>query len=162
MDGYEILFIYLAISILLLPCVLIFLVIKPILKLSKPLSHIAWPVDSQFIDQTPIGLQQLIANCDTKLRVRSFRKEKEEPVKCIVCLCNMKEGEETRELKCRHVFHRGCLDQWVEFGHVVCPLCRVPLLTAEAKARIIETVYTEVHDTRYGLESDVRNDWCFW
>lgn len=57
-------------------------------------------------------------------------------------MCNMEEEEETREVKCRHVLHRVCLDQWVEFDHVVCPLCQVSFLTAEGKALITESLYT--------------------
>ncbi|KAK4430149.1 putative E3 ubiquitin-protein ligase XERICO [Sesamum alatum] len=43
---------------------------------------------------------------------------------CTVCLCSIGEGEEIRELKCGHVFHRGCFDRWVGYGHWTCPLCR--------------------------------------
>ncbi|CAA6654480.1 unnamed protein product [Spirodela intermedia] len=34
-----------------------------------------------------------------------------------------------RELKCRHAFHRSCMDEWLDYGRSTCPLCRVPLLT---------------------------------
>lgn len=48
-----------------------------------------------------------------------------EAVECAVCLCKIKEGEEIRELRCDHIFHRVCLDQWVGLsGRVTCPLCR--------------------------------------
>ena len=35
---------------------------------------------------------------------------------CAVCLCAIEEGDEVPELRCRHVFHRGCLDEWVDRG----------------------------------------------
>ncbi|OAY79932.1 E3 ubiquitin-protein ligase RHA1B [Ananas comosus] len=53
---------------------------------------------------------------------------------CAVCLSEMGRGEEVRRLSnCRHVFHRGCLDRWM-VGHEqgTCPLCRAPLLPADA------------------------------
>lgn len=48
------------------------------------------------------------------------RKETE----CAVCLCKIEEGEEIRELRCDHLFHRVCLDRWVGYKRATCPLCR--------------------------------------
>ncbi|XVF35230.1 hypothetical protein REPUB_Repub18cG0127600 [Reevesia pubescens] len=60
---------------------------------------------------------------------------------CAVCLSQLKEGNEVRELRnCCHVFHKDCIDRWVEYdqdhdhdcdqedNHKTCPLCRAPLL----------------------------------
>ena len=52
----------------------------------------------------------------------------EEEVECAVCLCNVEDGEEVRELRCNHIFHRVCLDRWVDYKHSICPLCRGSLL----------------------------------
>lgn len=68
-----------------------------------------------------------------------------EKVKCVFCLCDIEEGEEVRELRCRHVFHRFCLDRWLEFGNDTCPLCRVPLVPFKVKAKFVEM-----------------NDWWVW
>lgn len=43
---------------------------------------------------------------------------------CCFCLCDVKEGDEFRELRCNHVFHKDCLDKWVIYGRENCPLCR--------------------------------------
>lgn len=43
---------------------------------------------------------------------------------CAVCLCRMEEGEEIRELKCSHIFHRVCFERWGGYGRWTCPLCR--------------------------------------
>ncbi|KAK4757878.1 hypothetical protein SAY87_019179 [Trapa incisa] len=61
---------------------------------------------------------------------------------CAVCLAQLEEADEVRELRnCRHVFHRECIDRWVDHdccddedadasdNHQSCPLCRAPLLT---------------------------------
>ncbi|CAH9117825.1 unnamed protein product [Cuscuta epithymum] len=45
-------------------------------------------------------------------------------MECAVCLCKMEQGEEVRDLKCEHVFHRVCLDRWLGTGRMTCPLCR--------------------------------------
>ncbi|CAN4127107.1 unnamed protein product [Withania somnifera] len=48
---------------------------------------------------------------------------------CSICLESMELYHEIRHLiTCTHVFHRGCLDSWVNHGHVTCPLCRSLLL----------------------------------
>ncbi|XP_020114825.1 E3 ubiquitin-protein ligase ATL4-like [Ananas comosus] len=52
----------------------------------------------------------------------------EEPM-CAVCLGPLKAKDEVRELGgCCHVFHKGCIDKWVDMGQVTCPLCRAFLL----------------------------------
>ncbi|GMH27542.1 hypothetical protein Nepgr_029385 [Nepenthes gracilis] len=50
-----------------------------------------------------------------------------ETAECRVCLCQIQQGEEIRELRCGHLFHRVCLDGWTGIGHTTCPLCRYRL-----------------------------------
>lgn len=48
---------------------------------------------------------------------------------CAVCLSRLEEEEEIRELcNCFHVFHRNCLDKWVDCHQTTCPLCRSSLV----------------------------------
>lgn len=48
---------------------------------------------------------------------------------CAVCLNGVKGKHEIRELpNCSHVFHRECLDSWVDEDQHTCPLCRSSLL----------------------------------
>ncbi|XP_068658094.1 RING-H2 finger protein ATL64-like [Aristolochia californica] len=54
----------------------------------------------------------------------SFKEE----VECGVCICKISRGEEIRELRCEHLFHRHCLDGWCGYGNATCPICRRPLL----------------------------------
>ncbi|KAK8635537.1 hypothetical protein V6N13_004271 [Hibiscus sabdariffa] len=52
----------------------------------------------------------------------------EPPENCAVCLYEYEGGEEIRWLKnCRHVFHRECLDRWMDHDQDTCPLCRTPI-----------------------------------
>ncbi|KAJ9708049.1 hypothetical protein PVL29_000219 [Vitis rotundifolia] len=46
---------------------------------------------------------------------------------CVVCLCKIEGGEEIRELRCDHLFHRVCQDRWLQYKHTTCPLCCGPL-----------------------------------
>lgn len=50
---------------------------------------------------------------------------------CAICLSCIERSDEVRELlNCCHVFHRECLDCWIEESQVTCPLCRSMLLPA--------------------------------
>ncbi|XP_015580511.1 E3 ubiquitin-protein ligase RHA2B [Ricinus communis] len=48
---------------------------------------------------------------------------------CAVCLSEFSEGEYVRRLmKCKHTFHRDCLDKWLQQYLATCPLCRTKVL----------------------------------
>ncbi|KAB2596882.1 E3 ubiquitin-protein ligase RHA2A-like [Pyrus ussuriensis x Pyrus communis] len=48
---------------------------------------------------------------------------------CIVCTDKVEGGQRVRELSnCSHVFHKECLDAWIDEGQFTCPLCRSNLL----------------------------------
>lgn len=56
---------------------------------------------------------------------------------CAVCLNQIKMEDEVRELmNCDHIFHRECIDRWLDHDldnnnhNPTCPLCRAPLLTS--------------------------------
>ncbi|OWM72237.1 probable E3 ubiquitin-protein ligase RHA4A [Punica granatum] len=66
-----------------------------------------------------------------------------EEVRCAVCLSGLLKKDEIRELRnCGHVFHRQCLDSWVDLDHVTCPLCRSLLLPPSSKMGVARTPAT--------------------
>ena len=56
----------------------------------------------------------------------NFRRH--ESRECAVCLSEFLEGESLRKLKCKHTFHKDCLDKWLEEYLATCPLCRTRVL----------------------------------
>ncbi|KAF3340337.1 E3 ubiquitin-protein ligase RHA1B-like protein [Carex littledalei] len=53
---------------------------------------------------------------------------------CIVCLENLEQSDQVRVLgSCVHAFHRECIDQWIDVGQAICPLCRAQLLPRKHK-----------------------------
>lgn len=49
--------------------------------------------------------------------------ESEESV-CAICLEDFEEGDEVRVLACSHVYHRLCIDPWLQSSSNCCPLCK--------------------------------------
>merc|ERR1711964_397249 len=43
--------------------------------------------------------------------------------RCCICLMNFDKDDECRELGCKHMFHAGCIDQWLKQNRK-CPLCK--------------------------------------
>ena len=46
---------------------------------------------------------------------------------CTICLENFNENEILYELKCKHYYHKTCIDDWLSKKRT-CPLCRLNLL----------------------------------
>ena len=43
---------------------------------------------------------------------------------CSICLEDFDVGQKISELPCCHLFHKGCVEQWMQNNHN-CPLCRL-------------------------------------
>ncbi|CAB1318864.1 unnamed protein product, partial [Coregonus sp. 'balchen'] len=64
-------------------------------------------------------------------RLGSIGEEGEETdvdEKCTICLSMLEEAEDVRRLPCMHLFHQGCVDQWLATSRK-CPICRVDIET---------------------------------
>uniref|UniRef100_A0A0A9FAY2 RING-type domain-containing protein n=1 Tax=Arundo donax TaxID=35708 RepID=A0A0A9FAY2_ARUDO len=80
------------------------------------------------------GEPPLPRECCDRLAVAVYRREhagSEPEPECVFCLSAIRDGEEVRELRCRHVFHRACLDAWLIRPRATCPLCRDRLLPSD-------------------------------
>ncbi|XP_059894338.1 E3 ubiquitin-protein ligase ARK2C-like [Gadus macrocephalus] len=55
-------------------------------------------------------------------------KETDVDEKCTICLSMLEEAEDVRRLPCMHLFHQGCVDQWLATSRK-CPICRVDIET---------------------------------
>ncbi|KAL6849930.1 hypothetical protein ACP4OV_020557 [Aristida adscensionis] len=75
--------------------------------------------------------------CCDRLAVAVYRRDSDtgcagDPPECVFCLSGVRDGDEVRELRCRHVFHRACLDAWLVRPRATCPLCRDRLLPSDS------------------------------
>jgi hypothetical protein len=53
----------------------------------------------------------------------------ESATQCMICLSEFEEGESLRRLPCTHVFHQGCIDEWLLHRSTSCCLCKVDVAT---------------------------------
>ncbi|KAK7273467.1 hypothetical protein RIF29_14517 [Crotalaria pallida] len=47
---------------------------------------------------------------------------------CSVCLVQFEPDSEINRLSCGHIFHKVCLEKWLDYWNITCPLCRTPLM----------------------------------
>ncbi|KAJ3183810.1 hypothetical protein HDU87_005926 [Geranomyces variabilis] len=94
----------------------------PILKFgATPDSSEAMEVDEKVEEATTADSEP-----DTANKV-SWRMDDLVPAtreKCMICLSMYENGDDVRVMRCRHGFHKGCLDQWLTQYVNSCPLCR--------------------------------------
>lgn len=50
---------------------------------------------------------------------------------CAVCLTQFEPDSEINHLPCGHFFHKVCLEKWLDYWNITCPLCRTPLMPEE-------------------------------
>merc|ERR1712098_888701 len=55
-------------------------------------------------------------------------KKKIKGERCCVCLGDFEKGNKIRVLKCKHMFHQECVDQWLQQNRK-CPLCKTPAVS---------------------------------
>ncbi|XP_047221628.1 RING finger protein 150a isoform X2 [Girardinichthys multiradiatus] len=69
----------------------------------------------------------------SKLQVRTLKKGDMETEpdfdNCAVCIECYKPNDVVRILPCRHVFHKHCVDPWLQ-DHRTCPMCKINILKA--------------------------------
>ncbi|ETM97268.1 hypothetical protein PPTG_20392 [Phytophthora nicotianae INRA-310] len=42
---------------------------------------------------------------------------------CPICLIDFEDGEDVRNLPCKHIFHVACIDEWLK-RNTSCPMCK--------------------------------------
>ncbi|KAF8380189.1 hypothetical protein HHK36_027671 [Tetracentron sinense] len=61
---------------------------------------------------------------------------------CAVCLYEFEGQDEIRRLtNCRHIFHRSCLDRWMNHDQKTCPLCRTLFIPEEMQEAFNERLW---------------------
>ncbi|XP_026105196.1 RING finger protein 150-like [Carassius auratus] len=84
-------------------------------------------------DRSQRRLSDAAKKAISKLQVRTIRKGDKETESdfdnCAVCIKDYKPNDVVRILPCRHVFHKNCVDPWLQ-DHRTCPMCKMNILKA--------------------------------
>lgn len=62
---------------------------------------------------------------------------------CSVCLTQFEPDSEINCLSCGHFFHKACLEKWLDYWNVTCPLCRSHVMPGEDDASCFWWAYTQ-------------------
>ncbi|XVF53198.1 hypothetical protein PTKIN_Ptkin05aG0081300 [Pterospermum kingtungense] len=81
----------------------------------------------QVAETTTVLLKNSLPEVEYGDFVGRFKELHEDVMRCIICLNYVERSHKIRELRCCHVFHRECLDAWVNKDQLTCPLCRSAL-----------------------------------
>ncbi|XP_022862154.1 E3 ubiquitin-protein ligase RHA2B-like [Olea europaea var. sylvestris] len=111
---------------------------------------------SFFVQPAGIKLPEYVD--DLSVTCYENNEESRDSVECAVCLCKIEEGDEIRELRCDHLFHRVCLDRWLGYGHMTCPLCRNILKFAP----LVEDLYHHQELILINFCATTSRDRCAW
>ncbi|KAM7276584.1 hypothetical protein ACFE04_018450 [Oxalis oulophora] len=71
---------------------------------------------------------QMIEEKNPTIQYKKGSSSALESMQCSVCLSDFEEGDKVRRLKCKHTFHKDCLDKWLHEFFATCPLCRTKIL----------------------------------
>jgi len=77
--------------------------------------------------KTPvIIINEECLNSKIPLRCKALNNQSSSPFvdSCSVCIEDIDLNKMHRELKCEHVFHPYCIDEWLLKGNNICPNCR--------------------------------------
>lgn len=81
----------------------------------------------QGLSQTQIGA------CGEELRWRAAERVGETQQQCMVCLSEFAEGDLLRQLGCDHLFHKDCIDEWLQRS-ASCPICKQAVRAGVARS----------------------------
>ncbi|OXV06263.1 hypothetical protein Egran_05969 [Elaphomyces granulatus] len=101
---------------------------EDMILLSSLLGPAKPPVASQEDITSAGGLFQLVEYAGS-LVAEALNGSETVPIhqseRCLICLSDYEAADEVRQLaKCKHIYHKDCIDQWLTTGRNSCPLCR--------------------------------------
>lgn len=76
------------------------------------------------------------------VKFSDLAEDVEPPENCAVCLYDFCGEDEIRRLtNCRHIFHRSCVDRWMDHDQKTCPLCRTQFIPEDMQEAFNERLW---------------------
>ncbi|XP_047967653.1 brassinosteroid-responsive RING protein 1-like [Salvia hispanica] len=76
------------------------------------------------------------------VRFADLEEDLDPPESCAVCLYEFGGEDEIRQLaNCRHIFHRSCVDRWMDHDQKTCPLCRTQFIPEDMQEAFNERLW---------------------
>ncbi len=90
------------------------------------------PYNQQLVQPLNNLMEDVVVTTDENtlntLNILKITKDMNE--KCTVCLLEMNEDEEYFDIKCKHIFHKDCLETYLKNYNHICPVCREEIGTS--------------------------------
>ncbi|KAG1879250.1 hypothetical protein F4604DRAFT_1579415 [Suillus subluteus] len=64
--------------------------------------------------------------------------------RCLICLDDYVPDDDLRVLSCKHAFHQGCVDKWLQTGRNNCPACRTKVCPFSSKLSVFHKLFQGV------------------
>ncbi len=77
------------------------------------------PQTRQFMEDVLVTTDENTLNTLNVLKITNEINEK-----CMICIEEMNEDEEYFDIKCKHIFHKNCLETYLKNYNHICPVCR--------------------------------------
>ncbi|KAH6761049.1 brassinosteroid-responsive RING-H2 [Perilla frutescens var. hirtella] len=76
------------------------------------------------------------------VKFSDLEEDLDPPENCAVCLYEFGGEDEIRRLtNCRHIFHRSCVDRWMDHDQKTCPLCRTQFIPEDMQEAFNERLW---------------------
>ena len=46
---------------------------------------------------------------------------------CSICLCDIVRSDKTEKLRCKHIYHKDCITDYLINYNYKCPICRIEI-----------------------------------
>jgi len=85
-------------------------------------------INSIIIPITPLyelnELNDVVVTTDNIDKITTKLIECDINEKCTICLTDLEKGDNILDIKCKHIFHKECLSQYIKNYNHICPVCR--------------------------------------
>ncbi|KAM6202275.1 RING finger protein 148 [Rhynchocyon petersi] len=93
--------------------------------------HCAWRTQERSSSTRRRQIKAAVKKAISQLQVRVLREGDKEldpdEDSCVICFDIYRPHEAVRILKCKHFFHKACIDPWL-LAHKTCPMCKCDIL----------------------------------